>query len=67
MTPKFLREQATYLRDIADLTDLKNISKPTLLTLAEDYEALAKATEKATADEVMVRARRMAKELNVAA
>jgi hypothetical protein len=38
---------------MADVTDLKT-SKLKLLTLAEDYEALAKAAEKLTADEIMV-------------
>ncbi|HVC61773.1 MAG TPA: hypothetical protein VND19_15590 [Acetobacteraceae bacterium] len=51
MTPKFLHEQATYLRGIAGVTDLRT-SKVTLLTLAEDYEALAKAAEKLNAEEM---------------
>lgn len=53
MTPKFLREQARHLRGMAEVTDLKT-SKVKLLTLAEDYEALAKAAEKSTAHEMMV-------------
>jgi hypothetical protein len=53
MTPKFLHEQATYLRGMADLTVLK-ISKLKLLALAEDYEALARDAEKLAADEIMV-------------
>ncbi len=67
MTPKFLREQATHFRGIADLTDLKT-SKLRLLTLAEDYEALAKAAENSTAGEITVRTgKKIAKELKEAA
>jgi hypothetical protein len=67
MTPKFLREQATHFRGMADMTDLTT-SNPKLLTLAEDYEALAKAAENSTASEIMVRAgEKIAKELKEAA
>ncbi len=53
MTPKFLREQATHLRCMANRTQ-SEASKMKFLTLAEDYEALAKAAEKLAADEIMV-------------
>jgi hypothetical protein len=67
MTPKFLRQEATHLRGMADVTGPKTL-KLKLLALAEDYEALANAAEKSTAHEIIVRAaKKIAKELKQAA
>jgi hypothetical protein len=57
MTPKFLREQATHLRGLVDVSDL-NTSKLRLLALAEDYEVLAGDAENSTTGEIAVRRER---------
>lgn len=67
MTPRFLREQATHLRGMAAEARLETL-RLRLLTLAEDYEALAKAAENSTADEIMLRVTsNVAKEVKEAA